>query len=73
MRDNSSSASDSRAQGTRIVTLGIAAIIGPTIGGALASGNDYSRLLTAVGVLLMISIVPAALANRQAANDTAQA
>jgi predicted MFS family arabinose efflux permease len=47
--------------------LGVAAILGPTIGGALVKDNDFSRLLLVAGVLILLSALPAGFANRNKA------
>lgn len=50
--------------------LGIAAIIGPTLGGALVVDNNFSRLLLVAGALIVISVLPAGFANRKNAVAT---
>lgn len=45
--------------------LGVAAIIGPTLGGALVTDNNFSRLLLVAGVLIALSALPAGLVNRR--------
>jgi predicted MFS family arabinose efflux permease len=47
--------------------VGVAAIIGPTLGGALVSDNDFSRLLLAACVLIVLSVLLAGFANRKPA------
>lgn len=47
--------------------LGVAAIIGPTLGGALVTDNDFSRLLLVAGALIVLSVLPAGFANRKRA------
>ena len=53
--------------------LGVAAILGPTIGGALVSDNDFSRLLLVTGALIVLSTLPAGFANRKTVNPKAAA
>jgi len=48
--------------------LGVAAIIGPTLGGALVTDNNFSRLLLVAGALIVLSTLPAGFANRKAAD-----
>lgn len=47
--------------------LGVAAIIGPTVGGVLVVDSDFTRLLLVAGTLIALSTLPAGFANRNAA------
>lgn len=47
--------------------VGVAAIIGPTLGGALATDGSFSRLLLVAGALIVFSTLPAGIANRKTA------
>ena len=50
--------------------LGVAAIIGPTLGGALVIDNDFTRLLLVAGGLIVLSVLPAGFANRKTTATT---
>lgn len=51
--------------------LGIAAILGPTVGGAILADDNFARLLVVVGALIVMSGLSAGYANRRTGTDRA--